>query len=304
MNEDDLPVEGADEPAVATGEATEKNDKPAGAKAQPAADAEETDAEADEADNEAEDEGGDPDEGDDEDADSEDEPKPRKRRSSAARARARMERLIAQNAALEERLAGMAAQQSKREERAQTDTDPKPDESKFDDPFVYQSELSAWRARQDFKKLLADHTAELDRRNTERVQSDQRQRAQDAYRERAVAFAKTVPDFRSVVTSADDVMIPPHVEECIVGSEVGPALAYHLAKNPRTAERIAGLSPLAAAREIGKLEERLTPKKARLETKARPPIAVPKGASPAPTKDPAKMSFAEYDKWREAGDKS
>ena len=65
--------------------------------------------------------------------------------------------------------------------------------------------------------------------------------------------------------------------DAIRTSEVGAAVAYHLASNPEEARRIAGLNPLAAIREIGRLE-------ARFDTKSSGPP--PKQASDAPPPPP------------------
>lgn len=46
--------------------------------------------------------------------------------------------------------------------------------------------------------------------------------------------------------------------ETIRASEIGPELAYHLGSNPKEAERIARLSPFLQAKEIGKIEAKLT----------------------------------------------
>ena len=46
--------------------------------------------------------------------------------------------------------------------------------------------------------------------------------------------------------------------EAIKESEMGPEIAYYLGKNPKESHRIWDLSPLAQAREIGKIEASLT----------------------------------------------
>lgn len=46
--------------------------------------------------------------------------------------------------------------------------------------------------------------------------------------------------------------------ETIRASEVGPDLAYHLGQNPKEAERISGLPPFLQAKEIGRIEAKLT----------------------------------------------
>lgn len=96
---------------------------------------------------------------------------------------------------------------------------------------------------------------------------------EQTWTERQQTFAKDKPDYDQVVH--DHLPISPPMAEAIKTSELGPEIAYHLGKNPDEARRIAGLNPLAAIREIGRLE-------ARLDTKAAPP----KPASDAPPPPP------------------
>lgn len=68
----------------------------------------------------------------------------------------------------------------------------------------------------------------------------------------------------------------------LLDSEIGPQLAYHLKTHPEEARNLAGLTPVAAARAIGKLEARLsaTPA-AKPKTAAPPPPRPLGGAAPA-----------------------
>jgi hypothetical protein len=89
--------------------------------------------------------------------------------------------------------------------------------------------------------------------------------------------------------------------EAIIESEKGAEVLYHLGSHPDEAKRIAMLSPLAAARELGRIEARLSMPAPRTTTKAPPPVK-PVGASDAGVrKDPATMSQAEYEAWRAGG---
>lgn len=77
---------------------------------------------------------------------------------------------------------------------------------------------------------------------------------------RVAAGQKEFPDFDAVVNEAvADGLIEPGSElhMAIIESDMGHKVAYHLAKNPDEAERIAALPPRALAREIGKLEAKL-----------------------------------------------
>jgi len=59
------------------------------------------------------------------------------------------------------------------------------------------------------------------------------------------------------VVGSSDTPIAPHVATELMDSERGAELAYHFAKNPSVLERLNGMAPNQAAREIGRLEATL-----------------------------------------------
>lgn len=161
-------------------------------------------------------------------------------------------------------------QQQEQRQQQQHDEDPEPDPTdttKYQygdtDP-QYFKDVGAWSARQEHRRLT-----QQDRQVTTRQQIDQ------AYDARAAEFAKTAPDF-AALTGDDDLQISPVMAHAIKTSDAGPAVAYHLAKNPDEARRISGLHPLAQAREIGAIEGRLAPASA-------PPVKTASDAPPPPT---------------------
>lgn len=93
---------------------------------------------------------------------------------------------------------------------------------------------------------------------------------------RSTEFAKTVEDYDSVVRNPR-LHINADMAEVIEDSDDGPALAYHLGKNPDVADRIAQLPPKAAARELGKIEARLA-----FEREKAKPEKVSKAPPPPP----------------------
>ena len=63
--------------------------------------------------------------------------------------------------------------------------------------------------------------------------------------------------------------------EAIRESDFGPDIAYYLGTNPSESNRIARLTPLSQAKEIGRIEAKL---------QAEPPKAVKTTSAPAPIK--------------------
>ncbi len=102
-----------------------------------------------------------------------------------------------------------------------------------------------------------------------------------------VEAAKKLPalaDFDDVLAEAASVPISEAMHVSIFESERGPEIAYHLAKQPDEAARIAKLGPLAAAREIGKIEAKLSsaePAKPAAKPLPKPPAQAGGGHSPS-----------------------
>lgn len=124
--------------------------------------------------------------------------------------------------------------------------------------------------------------------------------SQQVYEARVAVVRDRYADFDAVVANPS-LPISTDMAAVIMDSEHGPELAYHLGKNPGEAARIARLSPVAQAKELGRIEERLSAPK----TGPKPPPAPvqPVGAaSSGGGNDPGKMSMSEYIAWR-AGQK-
>jgi hypothetical protein len=100
-------------------------------------------------------------------------------------------------------------------------------------------------------------------------------------------------DFEEVV-SASKLQIAEPAYLAILESDISSDLVYHLAKDAAEAERISKLTPYAQAKEIGKLEDRLSAKKPVIKSNAPPPIN-PVNGSKDFTKSLDDMSVAEYE---------
>lgn len=94
----------------------------------------------------------------------------------------------------------------------------------------------------------------------------------------------------------------PDVAQAVIDSPHGPEVAYFLAKNPQAALAIARLPTLAAAREIGRIEQMFMQPRNQTTNAPAPPRQV--GGKAEVSKDPEKMSMAEYRQWRKSGGRS
>jgi hypothetical protein len=83
---------------------------------------------------------------------------------------------------------------------------------------------------------------------------------------------------------------------------VGPEILYHLGQNPAEAKRIAQLSPLSQAKEIGKLEDKLSSNPPAKKTSSAPAPISPvngKGTSTPTydTTDPRSIQSMDTSTW-------
>jgi len=172
---------------------------------------------------------------------------------------------------------------------------------------MIEAEIGAAPKESDYSDYLAyDRAAtayELDKRQTEReiskrlqaVEASEKTLAETTvavFRERADQFAKATPDFIKTMQEAAqrNASNQEHaIDTLVLQSEKGPELAYYLAKNPSVEAELRRLSPLQAAKEIGRLEDRVSLPSPKTQSKAPPPVSkVTGGATP-----PADPQLAE-----------
>ena len=141
---------------------------------------------------------------------------------------------------------------------------PEPLEEQFDNYSDYTRALVQHEAR----KLVAAQEATKQQEQAH-LQATEKQRTYQEW----VGKGKTkYPDF-SEVAESQTIPYTQAMADAIVGTETGLDIAYYFGKNPAEATRIAGLSPLQAAKEIGKLEVKLAavaPKTSAAPTPIRP----------------------------------
>ena len=129
----------------------------------------------------------------------------------------------------------------------------------------------------------------------EREQQAQAERV-GAFEKRQQDFIASKPDYAEKVMLNRSLPITDSMAEAIRDSDVGPQVAYYLAENMDKATAIAQMSPMAQAREIGRIE-------ARMEVKTSAPVAVSKAPPPPPSIEGSEPTLTvtpdspESDKW-------
>jgi len=126
----------------------------------------------------------------------------------------------------------------------------------------------------------------------------------EAYGEREEKARDKYDDFEDVVYNPK-LRITDVMAETIQYSDLGPDLAYWLGSNPKEADRIARLSPIMQAREIGKIEVRLSDNPPVKKTTSAPtpisPVTARSSGSPShDTTDPRSIKTMSTSDWIEA----
>lgn len=174
--------------------------------------------------------------------------------------------------------------------------DPPKEDDYGGDWFAYERALTAYEA----DKRIATREIRRQAQNAQQThQSAQRELIQD-YQDRQHEARAAITDFDEVMKGAASLKVSQAVGQLLLESEKSAVIEYHLAKNTALLDRLNSMSPLAAAKEIGRLEDRLSLPNPKTATKAAPPINAPKGGA-APTADLSKMSMADYVAYRNKG---
>lgn len=177
----------------------------------------------------------------------------------------------------------------------------KPEPADFADYGEYVEALADFKAEEKVTKALEKHAE----RQAQQTQATQRATTWEG---RQAQTRAAIKDYDAVLANSD-VPIAAHVGEALLESEHGPALAYHLAKNPSVADKLNAMSPMNAAREIGRIEATLgqpsestnapAPPAARTTNAPPPAKTIPAAAGNAPV-DLSKLSMDDYVKQRKS----
>lgn len=243
---------------------------------------------------------------DDDDEGDDDEPKAgdKARKPKRGGFQKKIARLEAEIAALKNGQSGTKSETSTKSETPKAAEKPKPEDFQtWDD---YNEALTDWKVDQKLAKRDEDsRTAE----KTENFKKSQKTKA-ERY-EQGVAEVKEMDgyeDFDEVIEDYDGPLTI-GMQQALLDSEIGPQVAYYLAKNPKEAEKLSKMSLIELNKAIGRIEAKIEKssnddpgegdedegkaKKAAKTTKSPPPIS-PVKASAKSKKDPDDQSYEEY----------
>jgi len=175
------------------------------------------------------------------------------------------------------------------QQQQQVKVNERPREEDFSDYGSFLEELADWKADE-----------KISQRENEKIQADiqkSQQAEMSRQSERRTVLMETgeakYEDFEDVV-NASKLRIAEPAYLAILESDISADLVYHLAKDSVEAERIASLSPYAQAKEIGKIEDKLSAKQPIKKSDAPKPIS-PVSGSKDFTKSYEDMTIAEIE---------
>lgn len=195
-------------------------------------------------------------------------------------------RLRQKNRELREQVESRGANGDGRPAETQKPPEPakRPRQEEFTDYDAYLEAVVDWKAEQKLQERDA-------RQMRAQSEGQIRQQQNDAAKKFATSAEKArdkYDDFDDAVTDPD-LTITPAMAAIVAEADDPGELAYHLAKNPQEARRIANMSPAKAAMELGRIEDRMkaqAPKPAAVppkrETQAPPPPKVVAGGTGKP----------------------
>jgi hypothetical protein len=183
-----------------------------------------------------------------------------------------------------------------REQLAKLEAQPKPSQEvgpqrdQFENLEDYLKAVSKHEAAQLIDGRLKTEREERAKQESSSRANASEERVEKDWVERETVFLASTNDYGKVVAAFVDEMkaadsevaLSDGARRCILESDVGPQLLYHLAKNPDEAERIADLSPVRQVAELGKLEAKMAPTTRKSSNAPAPIKPVSSGRSTSP----------------------
>lgn len=181
--------------------------------------------------------------------------------------------------------------------RQEPQPDVGPQREQFEDYETYLEARAEWRAANAANTMFQRRMA---------AEAQQRQRAEierdatavvSTMQERIAEGRKAIPDFDKVVEEASDLPIG-RAAPAIATSDNPAGVIYYLATHPETAQKLAHLNEVQAAREVGRIEALIS---APPQVSNAPRPGKPVGSRGAPSdgfRDD--MTMDEFVKWRKA----
>jgi len=145
--------------------------------------------------------------------------------------------------------------------------DDPPLESDYDDPAQYRQDMKAWQSRQ-----LESWERKRQQESEAAAQAQREEERKSLLSQKLTAYASETESFAEDIERAK-IQPTPALVEYLVESERAGELLHYLAKNPEHADKLSGMSPVASARELVRIEQTLEAAKTPTSSSAPEPIS-------------------------------
>lgn len=184
---------------------------------------------------------------------------------------------------------------------AQETPDPEPAEDEFDDPKAYTKAYTAWHGRQTEKRIAAvkeqaqkDAETAADRRLAKANEEARLKALNDGFVLRQQQYAEKTADYFDAIRNPALTFFNGEVLEVIKSSELGPQIAYHIAKSPQLVAQLAGKSVPQRLAMLGRIEADLSRPAPPPKVTAAPAPPTPIGGGQGGEVDPSKLSINDW----------
>lgn len=197
----------------------------------------------------------------------------------------KLTRLERENAALQEKLAQFESKQPEATAEA-------PNIDNYSD---YDSYLTA-RTAYEVQSALRKEREAQNKANQEQEERKKLEERDRSWEQKVESLDETYHDYDEVVGRYANVKVRGEILQAMSESDIGPQIAYFLAKNPEKLEAInkADASPFKIYKEISAIESKLSQPKPSVKVSKLPAPISPVGGSAATVVDYTNMDFDTY----------
>jgi hypothetical protein len=169
-------------------------------------------------------------------------------------------------------------------------------------PETVKPKMADFDSVEDFVEAREAYTRQelLKELRTTTTQENKQQAAAKSYEAKVREVKKEYKDWDDVMEDAADEPTARDTVEFCLESEIGPKIAYYLAKYPDEHERLNALSSTRRLAELGKLEDKLSKPVVKVITKAPGKLSEVKGTTVVSTDPGVAARTGGYKAWKAA----
>lgn len=182
---------------------------------------------------------------------------------------------------------------------------PEPNADDFDDPKAYTKAYATWMRGESAKetaraveKAQATAKTEAEKAHAKAREEERLRTLNDEFGLRQQTFAETTADYWDTVRNPALSFFNGEFLEALKADEMGPQLAYQIAKDPRVVAKLAGKSVPQRLLELGRIKADLSRPAPPPKVTAAPAPPTPIGGGAGGEVDPSKLSIDDWMKHR------